>query len=108
LRRAERFVPYWLLAPALAVEVVLVIGPLLVGRWYSLHDVRFFQLRRFVGLDNYWRVLGSEEVVKAIRVTTVFAFFALFLTFILGFALAVWVERDERFSAVMRAVVLMP
>jgi len=107
-RRAERFVPYRLLAPALAVELVLVIGPLLVGLWYSLHNVRFFQLRRFVGLDNYWRVLGSEEVINALWVTAIFAFFALFLTFILGFALAVWLERDGRFATVMRAVVLVP
>lgn len=107
-RRAERFVPYRLLAPALAVELVLVLGPLLVGLWYSLHNVRFFQLRRFVGLDNYWRVLGSEEVINALWVTAIFAFFALFLTFILGFALAVWLERDGRFATVMRAVVLVP
>ncbi len=107
-RRAERFVPYRLLAPAVAIEIVLVLGPLLVGFWYSLHNVRFFQLRRFVGLDNYWRVLGSEEVINALWVTTIFAFFALFLTFVLGFALAVWLERDGRFSTVMRAVVLVP
>lgn len=107
-RRAERFVPYRLLAPALAVEIVLVLGPLLVGLWYSLHNVRFFQLRRFVGLENYWRILGSEEVINALWVTAVFAFFALFLTFVLGFALAVWLERDGRFATVMRAVVLVP
>lgn len=107
-RRAERFVPYRLLAPALAIEVVLVLGPLLVGLWYSLHNVRFFQLRRFVGLDNYWRVLGSEAVINALWVTAIFAFFALVLTFALGFALAVWLERDGRFHTFMRAVVLVP
>ena len=108
MRRAERFVPYRLLAPALAVELVLVLGPLLVGAWYSLHDVRFFRLRRFIGLDNYWRILGSEEVLNALWVTAVFAFFALFLTFLLGFALALWLERDGRSATFMRAVVLVP
>lgn len=108
MRKAERFVPYRLLAPALAIEVVLVLGPLLVGLWYSLHNVRFFQLRRFVGLDNYWRVLTSEAVINALWVTAVFAFFALVLTFALGFALAVWLERDGRFHTFMRAVVLVP
>jgi len=108
MRKAERFVPYRLLAPALAVEIVLVLGPLLVGLWYSLHNVRFFQLRRFVGLENYWRVLGSEEVINALWVTAIFAFFALILTFVLGFALAIWLERDGRFATVMRAVVLVP
>lgn len=108
MRRAERFVPYRLLAPALAFELVLVAGPLLIGLWYSLHNVRFFQIRRFVGLDNYWRVLGSPEVLNAFWVTAVFSFFALFLTFALGFALALWLERDGRFATFMRAVVLVP
>jgi len=108
VRRAERFVPYRLLAPALALEFVLVLGPLVVGVWYSLHNVRFFQIRRFTGLDNYWRVLGSDEVLNALWVTAVFAFFALFLTFILGFALALWLERDGRYATFMRAVVLVP
>lgn len=107
-RRAERHVPYRLLAPALAIEIVLVLGPLLVGLWYSLHNVRFFQLRRFVGLDNYWRVIASEAVINAFWVTAVFAFSALVLTFALGFALAVWLERDGRFHTFMRAVVLVP
>ncbi|WP_439579050.1 carbohydrate ABC transporter permease [Elioraea sp.] len=108
MRRAERLVPYRLLAPAFAVELVLVLGPLLVGLWYSLHNVRFFQIRRFTGLDNYWRVLGAPEVINALWVTAAFAFFALVLTFVLGFALAVWLERDGRFITVMRAVVLVP
>ncbi len=102
MRRAERFVPYRLLAPALALE------PLLVGLWYSLHSVRFFQIRRFAGLENYARILASDEVLNALWVTAIFAFFALFLTFILGFALALWLERDGRFTTVMRAVVLVP
>lgn len=108
MRRAERFVPYRLLAPALAFELVLVAGPLLIGLWYSLHNVRFFQIRRFVGLDNYWRVLGAPEVLNALWVTAVFSFFALVLTFVLGFALALWLERDGRFATFMRAVVLVP
>lgn len=108
MRRAERLVPYRLLAPALAIELVLVAGPLLVGFWYSLHNVRFFRIRGFIGLENYWRVLAAPEVINALWVTAVFASFALVLTFVLGFALAVWLERDGRFTTMMRAVVLVP
>ena len=86
-RRAERWVPWKLLAPALLVEAVLVLGPLLIGLWYSLHNVRFFQLRRFVGFENYARVLSSPEVLNALWVTAVFSIFALVLTFALGASL---------------------
>ena len=94
--------------PALVLETVLVLGPLVIGFYYSLHNVRFFQIRRFVGLDNYTRALESPEVLNALWVTAVFSIFALVLTFALGFALAVWLERDGRFTSVMRAVVLVP
>lgn len=108
MRRAERWVPYRLLLPALVLEAALVLGPLLIGFWYSLHNVRFFQIRRFVGLDNYARMLDSPEVWNALWVTAVFSLFALVLTFVLGFALAVWLERDGRLATFMRAVVLVP
>ncbi|MGG5823444.1 carbohydrate ABC transporter permease [Falsiroseomonas sp. HW251] len=107
-RKADRWTPWKLLAPALLVEAVLVLGPLLIGFWYSLHNVRFFQIRRFVGFENYARVLASPEVLNALWVTAVFSVFALVLTFALGFALAVWLERDGRFATLMRAVVLVP
>jgi len=108
VRRAERFVPWRLLAPALVLETALVLGPLLIAVYYSLHNVRFFQIRRFIGLDNYARVLTSPDVLNALWVTAVFSVFALVLTFVLGFALAVWLERDGRFATLMRAVVLVP
>jgi len=108
VRRAERFVPWRLLAPALVLETALVLGPLLIAVYYSLHNVRFFQIRRFIGLDNYARVLTSPDVLNALWVTAVFSVFALVLTFVLGFALAVWLERYGRFATLMRAVVLVP
>ncbi len=107
-RRAEFWVPYRLIAPAVALEAGLVIGPLLVGFWYSLHNVRFFQIRSFVGWDNYVRVVTSPEVLSSLAATTIFAFFSLILTFALGFALALWLERDGRSATLMRAIVLVP
>lgn len=108
MRRAEAGIPWRLLAPALLLETAMVLAPLVIAVWYSLHNVRFFQIRRFVGFDNYARVLASDEVLNALWVTAIFAFFALVLTFVLGFALAVWLERDGRFATAMRAVVLVP
>ncbi len=107
-RRAEFWVPYRLIAPAVALEAGLVIGPLLVGFWYSLHNVRFFQIRSFVGWDNYTRVVTSPEVLGSLAATAIFAFFSLILTFALGFALALWLERDGRSATLMRAIVLVP
>lgn len=108
MRRSDRFVPYRLIAPALLIEVGLVLAPLAIGFYYSLHNVRFFRNRGFVGADNYWRLLGSDAVVNALIVTAVFTVVSLLLTFALGFALALHLERDSRLHVFMRAVVLVP
>jgi ABC-type sugar transport system permease subunit len=108
MRRAEFWMPWRLLAPAIVLEATLVLGPLLIGIWYSLHNVRFFQIRAYVGWANYQRILTSPDVLNSLWVTVVFSLGALVLTFVVGFALALWLERDGRGATAMRAVVLVP
>ena len=97
-----------LVVPALAIEFLFVFVPLAIGLYYSLHSVRFFQVGRFVGLDNYWNVLTSPAVLNSFAVTAVFSCASLVFTFVVGFALELHLERDGRVSVFMRAVVLVP
>lgn len=108
MRRADRFVAYQMLWPAVALEAALVLTPLAVGFWYSLHNVRFFRIRNFVGADNYLEVISSPLVLNSLIVTAVFAISALVVTFFVGFALALWLERDTNTSVFMRVIVLVP
>ena len=97
-----------MLWPAVVIEAALVLTPLAVGFWYSLNNVRFFRIRNFVGLDNYLEVISSPLVLNSLIVTAVFAISALVLTFFVGFALALWLERDTSTSVLMRVIVLVP
>jgi len=108
MRRSDAKTAYLMFAPALFVEAALVVAPLMIGGWYSLHDVRFFKIRSFVGFDNYMSILASPAVLNSLVVTAIFSFFALFFTFALGFALALWLQRDTGPNAMMRAIVLIP
>lgn len=108
MRRADRFAAYQMLWPAVALETALVLTPLAVGFWYSLHSVRFFRIRSFVGADNYLEVISSPLVVNSLIVTAIFAISALVVTFLVGFALALWLERDTATSVLMRVIVLVP
>lgn len=100
--------PVALVMPALVLEAVFVFLPLAIGIYYSLHDVRFFQVRRFVGLENYWSALNSSLVINSIMVTSVFTVFSLVFTFVIGIALALHLERDSRSNVAIRVVVLIP
>lgn len=100
--------PYRFVAPVVAMEAAFVLVPLLIGFYYSLHRADYFQVTEFLGLRNYWAVLGSPIVLESLTVTAVFTLAALAFTFVLGFALAVYLERDTRLHVFLRAVVLVP
>jgi ABC-type sugar transport system permease subunit len=108
LRPSTDLFPYWLVLPLVLIELLLVGIPLAIGVFYSLHRVEFFQLDDFLGLRNYLSVLRSPEVLRSLSVTAVFTVFSLFFTFVVGFGLALHLERDSRYNVFLRAVVLVP
>jgi len=96
------------IAPVLVLEAVLVLVPLCIGFWYSLHRADYFQITAFRGLQNYVQVLSSPLFLESLVATAIFSLGALFLTFVVGFSLAIRLERDTRLNVLLRAVVLVP
>jgi ABC-type sugar transport system permease subunit len=105
---SERATPYRLVAAAVLIEVGFVVMPLLLGFWYSLHRVQFFQMQRFTGLENYARIFSSPLIRNSLVVTATFSITSLILTFVIGFAIALWLEQSNRANSIMQAVVLVP
>lgn len=100
--------PYAFVFPALAMEIAFVFLPLAIGVYFSLHRVRYLNVGRYVGLDNYWDAITDPLFLNSLAVTAIFSFASLFFTFIAGFALALWLERDSRPNVVLRTIVLIP
>lgn len=100
--------PYGFVLPLLALEIAFVVIPLCLGFYYSLHRADYFQVTEFRGLGNYLRILESPMVLNSLWTTAVFSVFALFFTFVLGFALALHLEKDSRLNVYLRAIVLVP
>ena len=59
--RAPRWYPYVLLMPAAAIMLLVVFLPLLYNVWLSFRNMSLahFMDHRFVGLEQYRRVLGD-------------------------------------------------
>src|SRR6266404_73895 len=93
--RGERRVPLLMLAPALVVLVLLVIGPLIYLVDTSLHRQNLFQVTppRFVAGDNFWYLVTSTKFRTALSRLGVFTAVALSAEFVLGFLLAALVYR---------------
>ena len=99
---------YRYILPFLAAEALIVGIPLATGFFYSFFKADYFQITDWRGLENYRLVLFSSTVLKSFLITTIFAIFALFFTFLSGFSLALFLNRDTRMHIFVRAVVLVP
>lgn len=103
-----RLYPLRFVGPILLIEFVFVAIPLAIGFYYSLHRADYFQVTAWRGLANYWAMLESPMVQRSLWATAVFTVFSLAITFGLGLALALYLERDSRLHVFVRAVVLVP
>ncbi len=100
-----------LVAPAFLLLGVVVIIPLVVGLWLSVHDWRLTTIAQgapFIGLENYAEAVGNPSFWASIRTTLVFWAVALAVEFILGLGLAVLLDHDLRGGRIARVLILLP
>ncbi|OJF93788.1 carbohydrate ABC transporter permease [Pararhizobium antarcticum] len=90
--------------PYLSVFVVLLVFPLAWGVWLSLHKVDLFGPGRFVGLNNYVRVLADPVFLQALRNSVVFVAFSVPTLVVLGLFLALALNRTTRATSFFRGL----
>lgn len=98
-----------LIAPALGLIIMILFFPAVYGFYYSLFDIRFLRLGRFLGLENYANLLKNPELQTIIFRTGVFTFFSVGLAIVAATALALWVTRLRGLGAfVAQIVIILP
>jgi len=97
-------------APGLSALMLIILFPVLWAAWNSLHDYTLIA-------PNFDTSLGSQNFLKAIRdpeffhanwVTLKFVVAVVILEFLLGFAVALMLNRVERFKPIYYAILLCP
>lgn len=99
---------YALLAPNLLLIAVFLLVPLAWALVMSLQAKRSFGPGRWVGLDNFSRLLGDEVFWRALANTAVFTLLTVPLSVGLGLALALLMDRALPGRAVFRTIVYLP
>jgi len=109
-RRGERRLGWLLCAPAVAALLLVTAYPILYAGWLSLfrYDLRFPGERRFVGLDNYASILGSEVWWRALCNTLFITAGSVAVELVLGLALALLMHRTLVARRAVRATLLVP
>jgi ABC-type sugar transport system permease subunit len=100
-----------LLAPALAVLLLVAVAPIGYTAWEALHahDLRLPWLGRpFVGLSNIAEALGDERFRAAALRTVAFAIVSVPLELVLGLVLALLMQHAARATGAVRVAVVLP
>lgn len=99
---------YLFLSPAIIWILLFTIFPLLFAVYNSFFSFRFGVVNQFVGLENYRRLFTDSNLHNALVVTLRFVTVTVTLEMLLGFGLALLLNREMRGRSVLRAIMILP
>ena len=100
--------PYLLLLPSLALIFLIEFYPFLKGIFFSIHKGNLLGTGAFVGFDNYLRVFRSPSFYNSLGFSFIFAFFNVLISYLLGLALALFLNLDFPGRGFCRVALLVP
>jgi multiple sugar transport system permease protein len=117
-RRRPRLTPYAMLLPALVLELLVHLIPMVVGAWMSLKGLTQFYIRNwsaapFVGLDNFRVIVDVQspigaDLVHSLGITMAFSVLTVGFSWLLGVTAAVLLQRPFPGRGVLRTILLTP
>ena len=107
--RGRRTAPYVFLAPYLALTCIFFIYPFINAIILAFHQTNGPSSSVFVGLSNFTFVLHDADFYKALKNTTIFAVFSVFLQLPLSLGLALLLNsRKDKMKGFFRLVIFSP
>jgi len=99
---------FWFMLPTGAFLIFFLAYPLGLGVWMSFTDARIGRSGVFIGLENYeW--LGDDSIFwLSVFNTLLYTFVASIFKFAIGLYLAILLNENLPFKAMIRAMVLIP
>jgi len=107
-RLQARATPFLLLLPALALLTAVAAYPLVGAARISLLQLRINTPEKFVGLENYRRLLSDPQMLQSLGVTTVFVLGSVTAAIFLAYLLALLLYQDFPGRRIVRTIVLIP
>jgi multiple sugar transport system permease protein len=108
LKVNRNWLGFWFMMPAMAFLLLFLAYPLGLGMWMSLTDMRIGRGGSFIGLENYEFLLDDRDFLRATGFTLVYTAIASIFKFAIGLYLAILLNNNMPFKALIRAIVLIP
>lgn len=109
-KRKTDFFPYLMSLPAIAAISSVCLYPLLQGIYLSFTTTKLTSpdVMRFVGLNNFVRLLSDKSFWSALWFTIVYTFVSTIMAYLMGLAVALMMNREIRGKNIVRALLLIP
>ncbi len=108
---SDRAVAAWFIAPTILLLLAINIFPLIWTIYLSFTNYRANQPGRpirWIGLRNYERLLGSEDIWGYLQATAHFVGWSMFFQVTLGFGLAYLINKKFKGHAAWTTLILLP
>jgi multiple sugar transport system permease protein len=99
---------YLFLLPWLLGLVVITIGPMLASLYLSFTNYSLIQAPKWIGVENYVRMLGDERLHNSLKVTFIYVFVSTPLQLALALAIALLLNEGMRGLPFYRSVFYLP
>ena len=99
---------FWFMLPAGAFLILFLAYPLCYGVWLSLTDARIGRTGDFIGLENYDWLREDSVFWLSVFNTLLYTGVASAIKFAVGLYLAILLNQNMPFKAIIRAAVLIP
>ncbi|MFE4534412.1 carbohydrate ABC transporter permease [Streptomyces scopuliridis] len=110
--------PYLLLLPAVVLELLIHLIPMVIGIWVSFRQLTQFFIRNwgnspFAGFDNYRIAIYfdapiGQALLQSFLVTCAFTVLSVGLSWLFGVTAAIMLQENFRGRSVLRTVFLIP
>jgi len=104
----HNWIAFWFMLPAGAFLILFLAYPLGLGVWMSFTDVRIGRPGAFIGFENYEWLWDDGVFWLSVFNTLLYTTVASVIKFALGLYLALLLNRNMPFKAMIRAAVLIP
>lgn len=99
---------FWFVLPSIICITVFFIVPLLMAVWVSFHNWPLFGKHRFVGFANYVNLWNDNQLWNSLWFTTKYALMVTPPIFLLGFGMALLVNRALPGVGLFRTAFFLP
>lgn len=109
--KMKKYVPYFLIAPAFLVLLLLMVYPIIWNIYLSFHDVTLIKLNRAwepVALRNYFNVITDMYFWESMWVTGKFVVGSVVGQLVFGLILALLLHKKVKGSGMFRVIYIIP